>query len=66
MPAIPSSSFVSRRRHPSRLPYGTLRAALTEPGGDARRPFPERREWQALFWQNPVSLSDQTRGRQCR
>jgi len=40
MPAIPSSSFLSHRRHPSRLPFGSLRSAWTEPGGDAKRLFP--------------------------
>jgi hypothetical protein len=34
-PAIPSSAFVPHRRHPSRLPCGALRAALTGPVGDA-------------------------------
>jgi hypothetical protein len=34
-PAIPSCAFLSHRRHPSRLPFGALRAALTGPLGDA-------------------------------
>jgi len=34
-PAIPSLRFVSHRHHPSRLPFGALRAALTGPVGDA-------------------------------
>ena len=41
-PAIPSYSFVSHRRHPSRLPSGALRAAWTGPGGDANFSFPPR------------------------
>ena len=35
MPAIPSALFVTQRRHPSRLPFGALRAALTGPGAAA-------------------------------
>ncbi len=31
-PAIPSDLFLSQRRHPSRLPFGSLREALTGPG----------------------------------
>ena len=34
-PAIFSSAIISRRRHPSRLPCGSLRSAWTGPGGDA-------------------------------
>jgi hypothetical protein len=34
-PAIPSDLFLTQRRHPSRLPFGALRAALTVPGVDA-------------------------------
>jgi hypothetical protein len=34
-PAIPSPFLVTHRRHPSRLPFGALRAALTGPAGDA-------------------------------
>ena len=34
-PAIPSSAWVPHRRHPSRLPFGALRAALRGPVGDA-------------------------------
>lgn len=30
-PAIPSPLFLTQRRHPSRLPCGALRAALTGP-----------------------------------
>ena len=36
-PAIPSSLFLSHRRHPSRLSFGALRAALTGPVGDAEK-----------------------------
>jgi hypothetical protein len=36
-PDIPSSLFVSRHRHPSRLPFGARRAALTGPVGDAEK-----------------------------
>jgi hypothetical protein len=68
MPALPSSSILSPRRHPSRLfdPPGSLRSALTGPGGDAREPFPERREGQALFWQSLRLGLGQARGPQCR
>ena len=38
--SISSSSSLSHRRHPSRLPCGSLRSAWTGPGGDARRPLP--------------------------
>ena len=34
-PAIPSPLFLTHRRHPSRLPFGALPAALTGPAGDA-------------------------------
>ena len=34
-PAIPSSVVVTHRRHPSRLPCGSLRSALTGPAVDA-------------------------------
>ena len=47
MPAIPSICILLHRRHPSRLPCGSLRSALTEPGGDART-LTEMREWQDL------------------
>ena len=33
--AIPSSALITHRRHPSRLPFGSLRSALTGPVGDA-------------------------------
>jgi hypothetical protein len=36
-PAIPSSVVVAPRRHPSRLPCGSLRSALTGPVGDAEK-----------------------------
>jgi hypothetical protein len=43
-PAIPSLRFVSHRRHPSRLPFGSrqlavapCRSALTGPAGDAEK-----------------------------
>jgi hypothetical protein len=49
LPALPSYSFVSHRHHPSRLPFGPQRAALTGPGGDAEH-LPDTREWQAEFW----------------
>jgi transposase len=39
-PAIPSCSFLSHRRHPSRLPSGSLRSAWTGPGGDAKHLLP--------------------------
>jgi hypothetical protein len=34
-PAIPSPLFLTHPRHPSRLPFGALGAALTGPDGDA-------------------------------
>lgn len=36
-PAIPSSPFLSHRCPPSRLPFGSLRSALTGPGRDAEQ-----------------------------
>lgn len=45
-PAIPSSLFLTHRRHPSRLPFGALRAALTGPLGDAEE-LTQKRGWQA-------------------
>jgi hypothetical protein len=50
MPAPPSSWIVAHRRHPSRLPFGALRAALTGPVGDAEH-LPYTREGQAWSWQ---------------
>jgi hypothetical protein len=62
MPAIPSIAIVSRRRHPSRLPYGSRqfavahgRSALTGPVADAED-LPEKREWQAVKWQQTSSI----------
>ena len=40
-PAIPSSALVPHRRHPSRLPFGALRAALTGPVGNAEEVLEE-------------------------
>ena len=54
--AIPSSVRIWRRGHPSRLPYGSLRSALTGPGrrhakklggGNGREPEPTARVAQA-------------------
>ena len=56
MPAIPSICILLHRRHPSRLPCGSLRSALTGPAGDARA-LPEMREWQDLFWQAEAELA---------
>jgi len=38
--------------HPSRLPCGSLRSALTEPGRDPSR-IADTRKWQAMFWPLP-------------
>jgi hypothetical protein len=46
--AIFSRWMVLHHGHPSRLPYGSLRSALTEPGRDARR-FTNTRKWQPMF-----------------
>jgi len=63
MPAIPSTTILCRRRHPSRLPYGSrqlafarCRSALTGPSGDAGRPT-KKREWQAVSWQAKAELA---------
>lgn len=67
MSAIPSSSFVSHRRHPSRLPFGSLRSALTGPGADANGPFLGRREWQTGHWPtSPGLLLASVEQEQCR
>jgi len=73
MPAIPSTSIVLHRRHPSRLPFGSRRLAdahcrslLTGPVADAKNLFPLRREWQALAWQARLAVPRQTGGRSCR
>jgi hypothetical protein len=42
--AIPSSSIVRLRRHPSRLPFGSLRSAWTGPGAFAEN-ISNMREW---------------------
>jgi hypothetical protein len=56
MPAISSSSLVAHRRHPSRLfdRSDSLRSAWTGPAGDAQKPFPDTRKWQA--WSCQVAL----------
>ena len=36
MPAIPSSSRIWHRGHPSRLPSGSLHSAWIDPGRDAK------------------------------
>ena len=56
MPAIPSLAIVLHRRHPSRLPFGSLRSALTGPVGDAGT-LTGMREWQDLFWQAEAELA---------
>jgi hypothetical protein len=73
MPAIPSCMIVSQRRHPSRLPCGSrqlayahCRSALTGPGGAAQKPFPERREWQALSWQLCISSNHDNKEQRCK
>jgi hypothetical protein len=38
-PAIAWGRTISHRGHPSRLPYGSLRSALTEPDRDAGQSF---------------------------
>jgi hypothetical protein len=45
-PALPSPLFLTHRRHPSRLPFGALRAALTAPVVDAEN-LTWKRGWQA-------------------
>src|SRR5215469_7527243 len=56
MPAIPSLTIGLHRRHPSRLPFGSLRSALTGPVGDAGT-LTGKREWQLLFWQAEAELA---------
>ena len=56
MPAIPSIGILLHRRHPSRLPFGSLRSALTGPVGDAGT-LTETREWQDLHWQAEAELA---------
>jgi hypothetical protein len=72
MPAIPSTSIVWQRCHPSRLPYGSrqlalahCRSAWTGPSAAAKNPIPTRREWQALPWQALSSMTLPAGGPQC-
>ncbi len=46
MPAIASTEVLTQPRHPSRLPSGSLRSALTGPAAAAEQ-FPQTRQWRA-------------------
>jgi len=48
--AIFSSYILLHHGHPSRLPYSSLRSALTGPGCDASE-FTDTRKWQTMFCQ---------------